>query len=85
MSRFTLKGVVIRCSSDKTSVVRVERIVSHPLYQKKMRRFKSYLCHDHENRCKEGDVVMIRESRPFSKRKKFEVIYGESSLEGGEI
>ena len=74
MSRFTLKGVVVRRSSDKTSVVRVERVVSHPLYGKKVRRFKNYLSHDEENRCKEGDVVTIRESRPFSKRKTFEIV-----------
>ena len=75
MPKYTLKGIVVRRVSDKTSVVRVDRIISHPLYQKKMRRFKNYLSHDEENRCKAGDVVTIQESRPFSKRKTFEVIH----------
>ena len=77
MSRCMLKGVVLRCVSDKTSVVRVERIVSHPLYGKKMRRYKNYLSHDEDNRCQEGDCVTIQESRPFSKRKTFEIVHIE--------
>ena len=81
MPRCTLKGIVMRRVSDKTSVVRVERIVSHPLYQKKMRRFKKYLCHDEDNRCVQGDSVTIRESRPFSKLKRFEVVYADGCKE----
>ena len=77
MSRCVLKGVVLRCSSDKTSVVRVERVVSHPLYGKKIRRYKNYLSHDEGNRCQKGDYVTIQETRPFSKRKTFEVVHIE--------
>jgi small subunit ribosomal protein S17 len=69
---------------NKTAVVRVERMVSHPLYGKKVRRFKNYLSHDEENRCQKGDPVLIRQSRPYSKKKTFEVLTEvESAKEGG--
>lgn len=74
MSGLTLKGSVVRCASDKTSVVRVFRVIEHSLYKKKMRRFKQYLCHDQENRCRVGDEVVIRQSAPHSKKKKFEIV-----------
>lgn len=77
MSRCVLKGVVLRCASDKTSVVRVARVVSHPRYRKKIRRYKKYLAHDEGNRCQKGDYVTIQENRPFSKLKTFEVVHIE--------
>lgn len=80
MSRHILKGEVVKCSSDKTCSVLVKRIISHPLYGKKMYRSKKYLCHDQENLCREGDLVTIQESRPFSKRKKFEIIHGADKV-----
>jgi small subunit ribosomal protein S17 len=69
-----MQGVVVSDKMDKTVVVNVERRFKHPLYKKFIRRTKKYLAHDEENRCKVGDVVSIRESRPLSKRKAWEVI-----------
>lgn len=74
MSRRVLQGVVISDKCDKTVVVRVERRVAHPLYKKIVREFKKYAAHDPSNTHKVGDVVKIRESRPYSKTKTWEVL-----------
>jgi small subunit ribosomal protein S17 len=63
---------------DKTIVVKVERRLMHPLYKKFIRRSKKYAAHDEGNISKVGDVVEIRECRPLSKRKRWEVV-GESA------
>jgi len=59
---------------DKTVVVRVNRRVMHPLYKKYINRSKRYAAHDEENQYKAGDLVKIRECRPISKRKTWEVV-----------
>lgn len=69
-----LQGVVVSDAADKTVVVRVERMVIHPLYKKFIRRSKKYMAHDDANQLKAGDVVRIRECRPISKRKRWEVL-----------
>ncbi len=74
MSRRVLQGVVVSDKADKTVTVRVDRRVKHPLYKKYIRRSKKYAAHDAENRCKVGDTVRIRECRPISKNKRFEVV-----------
>jgi len=74
MPKRTLKGTVVSDKMDKTIVVRVERRVQHPLYKKFITRSKKYAAHDAENKCKTGDKVAIRECRPLSKRKRWEVI-----------
>ena len=76
MPRRVLQGLVVSKSGDKTVIVDVERRVTHPLYKKIIRRSKKYAAHDEANVCKVGDAVTIRESRPFSKRKHFEVVQG---------
>jgi small subunit ribosomal protein S17 len=58
-------------------VVRVERQVMHPLYKKYVRKSKKFHAHDEENRFKTGDVVRIRECRPISKLKSWEVVVEE--------
>jgi small subunit ribosomal protein S17 len=55
-------------------IVRVERRFMHPLYKKYITRSKRYAAHDEDNRCKIGDQVSIRECRPISRRKRFEVV-----------
>ncbi len=75
MPRRVMQGVVVSAAGDKTVIVRVERRVMHPLYKKVIRRSKKYAAHDEQNRCKPGDVVRIRESRPYSKRKRWEVVF----------
>ncbi len=74
MPKRVLSGVVVSDKMDKTVVVRVERRFTHPMYKKIIRRSKKYAAHDETNRCKIGDVVTIRECRPISKNKSWEVI-----------
>ena len=74
MPKRVLSGVVIRNSSDKTIVVRVDRRVQHPLYKKFMKRSKNYHAHDADNRHKVGDHVRIQECPPISKSKSWTVI-----------
>lgn len=74
MPRRVLQGVVVSDGADKSVLVRVERRVTHPVYKKVLRQSKKYLAHDENNDCAVGDVVRIRECRPFSKRKSWEVL-----------
>ena len=74
MPRRILHGVVVSDKSDKTVIVRVERRVMDPLYKKFIRRSKKYAAHDEANAHKIGDAVSIRECRPISRRKRWEVV-----------
>lgn len=74
MPRRVLQGVVVSDKMDKTVVVSVERRLMHPIYKKFIRRSKNYAAHDESNAAKVGDVVKIRECRPISKRKRWEVV-----------
>ena len=58
---------------DKTVIVLVERLVKHQLYKKYIRRRGRFAAHDNENACNIGDKVMITESRPLSRTKKWRV------------
>lgn len=71
--RKTQTGVVISDKMDKTVVVQVDRLVRHPVYKKYMRRRAKYKAHDENNSCQKGDRVVIRESRPLSKTKRWQV------------
>ena len=77
MPRRVLRGIVVSDKMDKTIVVRVERRVRHPIYKKIIRRSRKFTAHDPENLCKAGDTVRIRECRPLSKSKRWEVIAEE--------
>jgi small subunit ribosomal protein S17 len=79
MPRRVLRGTVVSDAGEKTVVVRVERRVMHPIYKKYITRSKKYAAHDELNRFKVGDVVEIRECRPISKRKRWEVLTGEAT------
>jgi small subunit ribosomal protein S17 len=74
MPKRILQGVVVSDKMDKTVVVSVERRVMHPIYKKFIRRSKKYHAHDENNEFKAGDTVKIRECRPISKTKTWEVI-----------
>jgi len=74
MPKRVLLGTVISDKADKTVVVRVERRFRHPVYKKFIRRSKRYAAHDSENACKVGDSVRIRECRPISRRKRWEIV-----------
>jgi small subunit ribosomal protein S17 len=74
MPKRILQGVVVSDKMDKTVTVKVERRFKHPLYKKFIRRSKKYAAHDENNVVKIGDMVKIRECRPISKRKTWEVV-----------
>jgi len=69
-----LTGVVVSDKSDKTIVVRVETLIKHPLYKKYIRRRKKFMAHDANNECGVGDKVRIIESRPLSRRKRWNLM-----------
>lgn len=71
-----LRGTVVSTKMQDTITVAVERYVMHPKYKKFMRRTKKFLVHDAGNTAKEGEKVDIRETRPISKRKHFELVKG---------
>ena len=66
-------GTVVSSNMDKTVVVLVERLVKHKLYKKIVRRRSEFAAHDDGNACQTGDRVLITESRPLSKTKKWRV------------
>ena len=74
MPKKILTGVVVSDKPNKTITVLVERKYSHPLLKKVIKVRKKYNAHDENNKFKNGDKVTIRESRPYSKNKRFEVI-----------
>jgi small subunit ribosomal protein S17 len=71
--RRQLIGTVVSDKMDKTAVVQVERLVKHPLYKKYIRRRNKFAAHDKDNSCNIGDKVLITESRPISKLKRWRV------------
>jgi len=73
-----LQGTVISDAMDKTVVVRVDRRFQHRVYKKFIKRSKKFAAHDETNACKIGDAVRIRECRPISKSKCWEVIAGDA-------
>ncbi len=74
MPRRVMQGVVVSDKMDKTVTVKVERLFMHPLYKKFIRRSKKYAAHDETNAIKIGDLVKIRECKPISKRKTWEIV-----------
>ena len=74
MPRRVLTGEVVSDKMDKTVVVRIDRRVMHPLYKKIITQSKKYAAHDESDSIAVGDMVRIRECRPISRRKRFEVI-----------
>lgn len=74
MPRRVMQGIVVSDKMDKTVTVKVERRVIHSLYKKFIRRSKKYSAHDENNACKVGEVVSIRECKPISKNKRWEVL-----------
>jgi len=71
--RQTLIGEVISTKMDKTVNVRVMREIPHPVYGKRVKRYKKYLVHVASVQPKEGDIVKILAMRPMSKRKRWQV------------
>ena len=72
--RKTRTGVVVSDKMDKTVVVAVIDNVRHPLYKKIVKRTVKFKAHDENNACGIGDTVMIMETRPISKDKRWRVV-----------
>ena len=64
-------GTVVSDKMDKTVVVRVDRLYSHPLYRKVVKQSKKYHVHDEQNTATTGDRVRIQETRPYSRTKRW--------------
>ena len=69
-----LTGIVVSDKMDKTVVVSVTRFVKHAKYQKFLKITKKFKAHDENNETKVGDTVHLKQTRPLSKDKRFEVI-----------
>ena len=74
MPKKILSGIVVSDKPNKTITVIVERKYQHPVLKKIIKVKKKYNVHDENNKFKNGDKVMIIESKPFSKNKKFQVM-----------
>ncbi len=83
MPRRVMWGTVVSDKRDKTVTVEVERRVMHPVYKKFIMRSKKYAAHDEHNKFKIGDRVRIRETRPISKTKCWEVVTDEAASASG--
>jgi small subunit ribosomal protein S17 len=77
MPKRVLQGTVVSDKNDKTVVVKVERRYTHPVMQKTVRSTKKYKAHDENNTFKVGDTVLIEESKPISKDKRWVVLPAE--------
>ena len=66
-------GIVTSDKVDKTVVVQVEQTVKHPVYKKYIKRNVKFKAHDNDNDCAAGDKVLIVETRPLSKHKRWQV------------
>jgi small subunit ribosomal protein S17 len=69
----TREGVVVSDKMTKTRVVRIERVYRHPQYQRVVTRAKKLKAHDEANASKLGDRVVIEETRPLSKEKRWRI------------
>ncbi len=74
MTKKILKGKVTSAKNDKTIVVEVTRKFKHPFYGKIISRSKKYHAHDEKNKFKEGQLVLIEECKPISKKKTWQVM-----------
>ena len=70
----TMSGRVVSDKMDKTITVMIERKVKHPIYGKFIRRSSKFHVHDEDNNAKTGDMVIIKETRPRSKTKSWDLV-----------
>ena len=78
-------GIVVSDAMNKTVVVSAERRITHPVYGKILRRSKKYYVHDEKNEAKKGDKVVIAETRPLSKTKRWRLVEISGRAEGSEV
>ena len=72
--RKTRTGIVVSDKMDKTIVVATETVKAHPLYRKRIKRTTKFKAHDENNDCRIGDTVLIMETRPLSKHKRWRLV-----------
>ncbi|MGQ9842746.1 MAG: 30S ribosomal protein S17 [Spirochaetota bacterium] len=73
-NRKQIVGKVVSNKMDKTVVVQIERMMMHPKYHKFVRKTKRVKSHDERNECSVGDIVLIEETRPLSKEKRYRLV-----------
>lgn len=73
-NRKTMSGLVVSDKMEKTIVVEVRDMVQHPKYHKMLHRTSRVKAHDEENKAKIGDRVLLMETRPLSKDKRFRLV-----------
>jgi len=83
-NRKVKQGVVVSNKMQKTLVVQVTRAIRHPKYQKVMKRSKKYYAHDENNSAQIGDEVIIMETRPMSKLKRWRLVEVKQKNESHE-
>jgi small subunit ribosomal protein S17 len=71
--RKSREGVVVSDAMQKTRVVKIERVYRHPRYQRVVRMSKKLKAHDENNESRVGDRVLIEESRPLSREKRWRI------------
>jgi len=64
-------GIVVSNKAEKTIIVAIQRKYQHPKYGKTLIKTKRYMAHDEKNTCNAGDLVLVEESAPFSRHKKW--------------
>jgi len=74
MAKRQLTGIVVSDKMEKTRVVEVETLKTHPKYKRRYRSHKKYKAHDPENQYHTGDKVVMEESRPMSKGKHWTIV-----------
>ncbi len=78
-------GIVVSDAMNKTIVVQVERRMVHPVYGKVVRRSQKFYAHDEKNEAKKGDQVVIVETRPLSKTKRWRLLEIAARAAGSEV
>jgi small subunit ribosomal protein S17 len=64
-------GIVVSTKMEKTIILSVEEKYAHPLYGKILKKTKRFMAHDEQNECTLGDIVIISETRPLSRKKRW--------------
>ncbi|WP_100065945.1 30S ribosomal protein S17 [Miniphocaeibacter massiliensis] len=73
-NRKTITGTVVSDKMDKTIVIAVNTFVTHPLYKKQIKKTTKFKAHDENNECKIGDKVVVMETRPLSREKRWRLV-----------
>lgn len=77
-------GTIVSDKMINTAVILISRMEQHPLYKKKYRVSKRIKAHNPDNKFKTGDIVVIRETKPISKEKSWEIVGLSDSSKGGK-